>query len=138
MKRILFITIVTILLLSFSMQASAETEIRTKEVTPMWTNIMNISAYLSIDSSGTATCSSDLIQSLSDGSSALVMNLQKLNSGKWSTIATWTKIGSIECSNIAYEDVAEGTYRLSVTGKVYNSLGVLTETATIYSTTKTY
>ena len=96
---------------------------------------MNISAYLKINSSGTATCSSDMIQRLSDGSSELVMNLQKLNSGKWTTIATWTNKGLIECSNIASKNVTKGTYRLSVTGKVYDNSRNFTETATIYSTT---
>ncbi len=138
MKKVLLTTILTILLLSFTMQVSAQTEKRTEAITPMWINIMNISAYLSIDSSGTATCSSDMLQSLSNGSCTLVMNLQKLNSGKWGTVATWTETGSIECSNIAYKDVTKGTYRLSVTGKVYDGSGYLIETATNYSTTKTY
>ncbi len=138
MKKILLITLAAIILLSFSVQTLATAEISNRDITPMWTYIMNISAYLKISSSGNATCSSDMLQRSSDSSSELVMSLQKLNSGKWTTIATWTKKGSIECSNVASEKIAKGTYRLSVTGNVYNDLGNLAETTTIYSTIETH
>jgi 5-hydroxyisourate hydrolase-like protein (transthyretin family) len=138
MKKILLITLAAIILLSFSVQTLATTETSSRDITPMWTYIMNISAYLKISSTGNATCSSDMLQRSSDNSSELVMKLQKLNSDKWTTVATWTKKGSMESSNLAYKDVTKGTYRLSVTGNVYNDSGTLAETTTIYSTIETH
>ncbi len=44
----------------------------------------------------------------------------------------------MKCANEQFRAVSKGTYRLSVTGKVYNSSGNLIETETINSISRTY
>lgn len=138
-KTISFIIAITILL-SLGVQALAATNEKIpKEISPMYINLMSISAYMEIDESGLARCTSNLTQSLSDGTSELVMKLQKLNSyDRWETIATWTKEGTMKCTNVTYRQVTKGTYRLSTTGVVYDSSGSFIESDTVNSISKTY
>jgi len=141
MKKTISLIIVLTILFSFSTQALATNEKATEEfeITPMWINLMTLSASIKIDSLGIATCTSNMTQSLSDGTSKLIMNLQKLNSdNNWVTIATWTKEGSMKCINSTYRAVSKGTYRLSATGKVYDSSGNFIESGTTNSISKTY
>lgn len=140
MKRIISLVILIIILSSFSMNIFATTdESLTEEVSPMYIHIMTLSAYIGIDKLGIATCSANMTQGLSSGSCELIMNLQKLNSdNSWNTIATWTKEGIMKCANEQFRAVSKGTYRLSVTGKVYNGSGNLIETEIVNSISRTY
>jgi|GEM_PF-2192583 len=52
--------------------------------------------------------------------------------------ATWTKEGTTKCVNTTYKTVSKGTYRLSITGKVYNSYGNFIESGTTNSISKMY
>lgn len=140
MKKIISLIIVMSILLTFGMQVHAAADEKPAgEISPMYINLKSLSASFDIDSLGITTCGGNLVQILSDGSCELIMNLQKLNSDKsWDTIATWTKEGTTKCSNVQYRAVSRGTYRLSVTGKIYNSSGTFIESGTAYSLTITY
>jgi len=140
MKKILTLIVVLIILLSFGTQSlAAINEIPGTIIRPMYTNILYLGATLEIDSLGIATCSGTITQNISEGSCELVMKMQKLDTDKsWDTIATWTKEGLGRSSDTQYRAVSRGTYRIYVTGKVYNSSGTLIETQTAYSVTKTY
>nr|WP_312576498.1 hypothetical protein [Sedimentibacter sp.] len=138
MKKTISLIMVLTILLSFGLKATA-VEKGTIDISPMWTNLITLGTTLSIDSSGQATCTGNMTQNLTDGTCILVMNLQKLDSNNsWNTIATWTKKGSTKCVNTTYKNISKGTYRLSLTGKVYNSYGNFIESGTINSINKTY
>jgi len=138
MRKIISLIMLLIILLSFGLQATAA-ESGTIDISPMWTNLITLGTTLSIDSSGKATCTGNMTQNLSNGTCVLVMNLQKLDSNNtWYTIATWTKEGTTKCVNTTYKTVSKGTYRLSVTGKVYNSYGNFIESGTTNSISKIY
>ncbi len=65
--------------------------------------------------------------------------LQKLDTDKsWVTVSTWTKEGTTKYADYQYRAVSRGTYRVTVTAKVYNSSGSLVETQSVYSITDTY
>ncbi|MEL7648744.1 MAG: hypothetical protein AAGU76_11660 [Sedimentibacter sp.] len=140
MKKIIVLIIVLTFVLSFSTQSLAAINGDVASIiTPMYTNIASIGASLEISSLGIATCEGILTHRLNDGSCELTMKLQKLNTDKsWSTIATWTAEGLTKCSNYQYRAVSRGTYRVAVTGKVYDSLRNLSETQSVYSIIVTY
>lgn len=136
MKKTISLIIVITILLSLGAQTMAATN---DKISPMYIHLMTLSAYVEIDESGLARCTSNLTQGLSDGTSELIMKLQKLNSyDKWETIATWTKEGTMKCTNVTYRQVSEGTYRLSTTGVVYDKSGEFIESDTVNSISKTY
>ena len=115
-------------------------------------NVVNESLYLSPRYQYTAAISTSLDicggQAIASGRidpnslmrTSVVVKLQRLESGAWKTIRTWTD------SNTAGASEAGGTkavdsgydYRVHVTGKVYNTSGVVLETVTMTSSTKSY
>lgn len=108
-------------------------------IMPCYTYVKNTRATLSI-SSGTATVLGNIQPSGNLKTSVIVRLQRESNSGSWTTISTWTD--SNECG----KSEAGGTkaltsgynYRVYITGKVYNSSGIVLETVNTYSTTKTY
>ncbi len=140
MKKIVRLIVLLSILLALDSQAFAYTQdLADAEVSPMYIHLMTLSSSLDIDKLGIATCTAKLVQNLGDGSSELIMNLQKLNSDNtWSSVHTWTKTGLKTCSDSQYKLVSKGTYRLFVTGKIYDSDGKFVEAGTIYSINKTY
>lgn len=115
-------------------------------------NVVNESLYLSpryqytaaistsLDISGGQAMAAGRIDPNSLMRTSVVVKLQRLESGTWKTIRTWTD------SNTAGASEAGGTktvdsgydYRVHVTGKVYNTSGVVLETVTMTSSTKSY
>lgn len=140
MKKILSLIIIMSILISFSAQSPALAyEIPEGEISPMYIHMMNLSASLKISGLGAATCGADMTQSLKTGSCELIMTLQKLNSDDtWSYVYSWTKTGGMSCIDSQSRAVSKGTYRLFVTGIVYDSDGDFVEAGTIYSLKKTY
>ncbi len=140
MKKTLALIIVLTIMLSFGTHSLATTnEIPINDITPMYTYIANFGAALEIDSLGIATSEGILTHTLIDGSCELIMKLQKLDTDKsWVTVSTWTKEGTTKCADYQYRAVSRGTYRVTVTAKVYNSSGSLVETQSVYSITDTY
>lgn len=142
MKKFLVLIMVLTFILSIGTQSLATTTaagVTTSIITPMYVNIANFGASLDIDSFGLATCEGILTHRLYDGSCELTMKLQKLGTDKsWSTIATWSSEGTTKCSDYQYRQVSRGTYRVAVTGKVYDNLGNISETQSVYSIIVTY
>lgn len=139
MKKILALVIVLTIILSFGTQSlAAINEVSAIDIMPMYISIANFGAALEIDSLGIATCEGILTHRLIDGSSELVMKLQKLENKSWTTISTWTEEGSTKCSIYKNKAVSRGTYRVAVTAKIYDSSGSLIETQSVYSITDTY
>ncbi|WP_312814008.1 hypothetical protein [Sedimentibacter sp.] len=140
MKKILSLIIIMSIILSFSTQALASAyEMPEEEISPMYIHLMVLSASLKINNLGVATCGADMTQNLGTGSCELIMTLQKLNSDDtWSNVYSWTKTGVKSCIDSQSRAVSKGTYRLFVTGNIYDSDGNFVEAGTIYSMTKTY
>jgi hypothetical protein len=140
MKKILSLIIIMSILLSFSAQSLASTyEIPERENSPMYIHLMVLSASLKISNLGVATCGADMTQNLETGSCELIMTLQKLNSDdSWSNVYSWSKTGERSCIDSKLRAVSRGTYRLFVTGIVYDSDGDFVEAGTIYSLKKIY
>jgi len=139
MKKILSLIIVMTFLLSIGTQSIVVADdISSREISPSYVSLMGVSSYLDIDSLGIATCTAKVSQRLSDGSCEMIMKLQKLNSGDWDTIATWSKEGTTACVSTKYRAVSSGTYRLYVIGKAYDSSGNFIESGTVYSINVTY
>nr|WP_325214039.1 hypothetical protein [uncultured Oscillibacter sp.] len=98
-------------------------------VSPRYATIKRFSADLAISSSGQASCQvkADLYDSYTR---EVTMYLQDQSSG-WQTVKSWSGTGTI-CSGSCY--VSSGnTYRVKGVLRVYNSVGRLVETATVYS-----
>lgn len=139
MKKIVGLIVLLSILLALGSQAFASTQDVDSEISPMYIHLMTLSSSLDIDKLGIATCTAKLVQNLSDGSSELIMNLQKLNADNtWSSVHIWTKTGEKTCSDSQYKLVSKGTYRLFVTSKIYDSDGKFVESGTIYSINRTY
>lgn len=109
-------------------------------IRPLFTYISLLDAGLSIDSSGLSNCSGLVTIYNNNYSVVLTIQLQKYNSGSWSTIKTWTSSGIGIPGTIIdqYYYVVRGTYRVCSTAQVYNNYGNLVETQSIYSATVTY
>ena len=127
MKRFLSILLCVLLVLSLIGQADTERE------TFRYTYIYAIRANLSI--SGTSATVSGQILPRTPLPTDITVSLQEYQSdGTWSTVASWSD------SNPAGESQAGGTvsvsststYRAYVVGHVYDSDGILLETATKY------
>lgn len=141
MKKTISLIIVATILLSLGSQAFASTKIENADITPMWATLVNVSASLSINSLGIATCSGamGLNDNSGDYKSRLIIELQKLDSfGYWNTIASWSKEGGVVCANDTYRAVSSGTYRVKSTGEVYDSDGNFIESGTAVSLKRTY
>ncbi len=102
-------------------------------------SIMSISAGLSIDSNGKATCSGLVTPSDDAYTADITVSLQEYDNG-WTTIKSWTASG--EGYDGAYASakyyVSNGKYRVKSTAKIYDSAGTLLETQSINSAEKTY
>jgi len=109
-------------------------------ITPQWTYISMICPGLWISSSGKATCQGFASAYDSSHTTRLTVELQKYNSGSWSTIKSWSASATGISIAAVEEDyyVVHGTYRVSNNVKVYNSSGTLLENKTVYSDTVTY
>lgn len=109
-------------------------------IKPQYTYISNLTAGLSINSLGKATCGG--LASAYDAShtTKLTFELQKSSASGWSTIKSWpasaTGISLARVEENYY--VVHGTYRVRATAKVYNASGTLLESKSTYSNTVTY
>ena len=109
-------------------------------VSPQFTAILSMSAGLSINSSGKATCSGSVTPSANTYTSKMTVSLQKSTSKGWSAINSWSGSG-VGYAGVMIEAnyyVANGTYRVCTTVNIYNSAGTLLETESFYSAEKTY
>ncbi|QEY34748.1 hypothetical protein FL966_06590 [Caproiciproducens galactitolivorans] len=109
-------------------------------VRPSFVNIMSLSAGLSINAAGKATCTGSV--DLYDNSYTVKMTvtLQKYNGNGWSGVKSWSKNGKGNAGAQLSESyyVTSGKYRVCTTARVYNTAGKLVETESAYSAERTY
>lgn len=142
MKKYISICIVVFMLIIATTPAYAVNTVNPSMesvVAPRFTAINSMSAGLSIDSWGKATCSGWVTPSDNSYTSNLTVSLQKSTSSGWSTIKSWTASGAGFFGVVieGYYYVANGTYRVCSTARVYNSSGNLLETESFYSQERT-
>lgn len=109
-------------------------------ISPQFTAILSMSAGLSINSSGKATCAGSVTPSNDTYTADMTVSLEKSTGNGWSTIKSWTGSGTGYFGVVidAYYYVTSGTYRVCTTAKIYNSSGTLLETESFYSAERTY
>lgn len=142
MKKIISIILIMASLMFGSVPALAASKepATAGVVSPQFIGIALISANISIDSLGCATCTGKVVPSSSTYTSYLTVSLQKYSSGSWTTIKRWTAsntgFSGVNLSGSYY--VSSGMYREASTATIYSSSGTLVDSATAYSSTKTY
>lgn len=135
--------IITLLLLSFlilpsgvPVQAYADNTI----ITPFYTHITILSAGLSIDSSGLATCSGLVFPTYVNTKVELMVTLEEYKNSRWGSVYSWSAYGdgtnTTAVSGNRY--VTSGRYRVVVVAKIYSLSGTLLETQSKTTTEKTY
>lgn len=109
-------------------------------ISPQFTAILSMSAGLSINSLGKATCAGSVTPSNDTYTADMTVSLEKSTSNGWSTIKSWTGSGTgfVGVAIEAYYYVANGTYRVCTTVNIYNSSGTLLETESFYSAERKY
>jgi hypothetical protein len=100
-----------------------------------------ISAGLSINGSGCASCGGVVQATYTNTTASIEVSLQQYKNNAWTTLKTWTGSGpgywSLEVSGDYY--VSSGySYRVVSTATVYNASGSKLETANKTTSEKTY
>ena len=127
MKKVSIILLCAMIVVSAFASSIAESK------SVQYTHIAMITAGLTING-GTATVSGSVMPKRNYRTSVTV-NLQiELNDGTWSTVATWSGSNNAGYSEAGgTESVLSGeSYRTYVIGYVYNSTGVVIDSATAY------
>ena len=97
---------------------------------------------LTINSSGKATCLSSLQAISTANTPILTLTLKRSADGRvWSTLHTWTKMGTgvLGVAISEYPIVTSGhQYKLTATGRIKSSQGVVLETVSISSSVVSY
>lgn len=127
MKRIICLLFTLLLLPCFALPASAAVK---DEIELQWNNINTIHARLTIDETlGIATCYGRITAN-NVYPVEVEVHLQVYKNNKWETLQMWTNTGTMNCSTSHQYAIARGyTYCVYVVGYVYNSNGVLIESA---------
>jgi len=109
-------------------------------ISPNYTYILLLSSGLDINSAGKAHCSGSVDASSNSYTAKLTVALQKYSNDSWQTIKSWSDSGSGQSNLIIekYYYVANGTYRVCTTAKIYNSSGTLLENKSVYSDEEIY
>jgi len=129
-KRVFATVLSLILMLSILAPTALATEERNEGYGGRFLRISIFCIDLSIATSGLSSSYSDIVLTYSSDKAELIMDLQQLKSGVWTTIKSWNTSGS----GTVYLDkdwyvVSGYSYRVYTTAKVYNSSGTLLETA---------
>lgn len=116
-------------------------EIQPIEIQPFYTDTSSITAALTIDSSGNASCSGKVKPTSASSSTSITVRLMQKSGNTWSEVKSWSasKTGANGASAGGSVKVTKGyTYQVRVAGKVYNSGGTLLESPTKNSNEKSY
>lgn len=98
-------------------------------INPRWTHIQSMTAGLDISFWGVATCNGQLT-AYENVPIEIMMHLQQNKNGSWGTLRTWSIVGTGALSSEKQYAVERGyTYRVVVTGYVYDANGNILETA---------
>lgn len=132
MKRVTSLLIIIVILCVMVLPVSATSVDNT--VQPRWTYLDSVYAYLDINWLGVASCegratAGDFV------AVKVVVRLQQLKDTGWATIKSWTATDTQTVGASGSYAVYSGyTYRVSVTGYVYDSNGNLVEAGTATDT----
>lgn len=132
MKRL---GLILILIISICINVFPVSAAEIDEIQPLYDHIGSIYATLTINETlGIATCKGK-IDATEIVPVKVVVRLQQYNDGKWSTVKSWNASGTASVSCIEQYAIYRGyTYRVSVTGYVYDSEGVILESGTVTHT----
>lgn len=130
MKKVLAIVFIILVLVSSTASASAATK---DAAELMYTYINSVGASLTIDETlGIATCSGR-VNAKSIVPVKVTVRLQRYQDGSWKNVETWSETGTAGVTCTKYYAIYSGySYRVYVTGYVYDSEGVIQETASVY------
>ena len=99
------------------------------EIYPRWTHIHSMTAGLDISFLGVATCNGQFT-AYENVPVEIIMHLKQLKNGSWGTLKTWSITGTCALNIEKQYAVEHGyTYKVVVTGYVYDSNGNILETA---------
>lgn len=144
MKKILasFIALLMIALLAVpALAVESNSYSSSSMMTPNYTYIWQMSAGLKISSAGKAHCSGNVVVSDDSFHAELTITLQKKSNGTWVNVKSWSDSETGKSDLIIEEDyyVANGTYRVTTTAKIYNPTGTkLLESESFSSQERTY
>lgn len=132
MHKIISMILTVCILAIIPLSALAEEE--SAAVTPRYSHISSMSGSLSIDSSGTATCTAGGRAKSASYKVQLNCQLQGYTGSYWSLVKSWSTIstGTASLSKTAATSSSHSDYRLQITCKIYDSSNVLQESVTIY------
>lgn len=136
-KKIITISMAVVLCMStgvFAAESKPSMQfVHDNEVSPKYTAILDLSNYLSLESSdGKLYCQGDT-HVYWGYKAGVTVELQQYD-GSWNTIKTWYNAENSRFAVVSeYYYVVNGTYRLKVTHEAYNSNGTVAETEITYS-----
>ena len=141
MKRLISILLIA-LLFACSMCAAAETEDESLgDIQLFYVYAKNVTANLTIDSSGNATCRGLITLRDSSYTVTITVKLQKKSGSSWTTLATWSDSGDgyAGASAGGTKKVSSGySYRVSVSTVVKDSSGTVIERPAKNSAIRTF
>ena len=135
MKKVITILLVAILLVSVVTPVHAVSNVEAETaIQPRWTYLNTVSAYLSINALGIATCEGSAIATVVQDVK-VVVRLQQLTDTGWSTIKSWSATNAGASSAEGKYAVYKGyTYRTTVAAYVYDDSGNIIETGSASDT----
>lgn len=139
-KSVLSLLVVLLVFVNVFAYAGVREEIEVV-ITPFYVYTDNLTANLTIDSSGNATCRGVVIPKDSSYSCSITVKLKRQSGSSWSTIATWTGSGQgyAGASAGGTKKVSSGYNNMvSVSTVVKNSSGSVIEQPSKNSGVKTY
>ena len=132
MRKFVSVILVICILATVAFSAMAAEEEPT--VTPRYSHISSLTGSISINSSGTATCTAQGKGKSATHKVQLNCQLQGYTGSYWSLIKSWSTISTGVASISKTQATSSGysSYRLQITCKVYDSSSVLLESVTVY------
>lgn len=137
MKKTLTILVALCLLATQFLVCCAED---TPQIQPFYSDAKKVSATLTINSNGVATCKGGILPKSDKTKTSITVKLQQY-AGGWKTIETWTGSGTGLDGAFASgkKTVPSGyKYRVSVSGKIKDLDGNVLEQPTKISAVKSY
>lgn len=141
MKRPISMLLVALLLACCTSVGAYADEETAGDITPFYEYAKNVTAILSIDSSGNATCQGRIIPKESSYSCSITVQLKRKSGSTWTTVATWSDSGKglSGASAGGTRSVSSGySYKVSVSATVKNASGDVVENPSKDSSVKTY
>lgn len=133
------ISIVLLMTTLFGVPAAASSKTLDSWVAPCNIDIELLTASLSIDNNGKASCDGFVRARVPTNVVYLTMTLQRTSGGGWNNVKSWSTSGTSSAALAEEWYVVSGyTYRVKVTASDYTSSGSFIEQLTVYSGNKNY